>query len=161
MKLTLNKEFATRHLFVVVLMAGLGCWFGYDGFVGYPATPGDALYKSIEGSDAPVGYNLEAFKRQKIQTQYGFTVLAFLAALLVGGHLLSVSKFSFEFDDDGFVVGGKRHAYGEIKSVDRSLWEKKGIVTISGTGFSVRLDSWHHVGAKEFEAKIFEMKELA
>jgi len=154
MKLTLNKEFARRHLFVVVLMAGLGCWFGYDGFVGYPATDADVLYRSIEGSDAPVGYNLEAFKRQKIQTQYGFTVLAFLAALLVGGHLLAVSKFAFEFDDEGFVVNGKRRAYDEIKSVDRSQWEKKGIVKISGEGFSAKLDSWHHVGVKDFAAKI-------
>jgi len=161
MKLTLNKEFAMRHLFVAVLMAGLGCWFGYDGFVGYPATPADALYKSIEGSDAPIGFDLEAFKRQKIQTQYGFTVLAFLASLVVGGHLLSVSKFAFEFDDDGFVVDGKRHAYGEIENVDRSLWEKKGIVTVLGNGFSVKLDSWHHVGVKEFAAKVFDMKGLS
>lgn len=154
MKLTLNREFAKRHLFVAVLMAGMGCWFGYDGFVGYPSTDAAALYKQIEGSDAPEQFNLEAFKRQKIQTQYGFTFLCFLAAALVGGHLWLVSKFKFEFDDDGFVLDGKRHVYGDIKNVDRSLWEKKGIIGISGEGFAAKLDAWHHTGVKEFAAKI-------
>lgn len=154
MKLTLNKEFARRHLFVVVLMAGLGCWFGYDGFVGYPKTDAGDLYKVIEGENAPVGFNLEKFKDQKIKTQYGFTFLSLLAAAVVGVHLLQVSKFAFEFDDDGFVWGGKRYAYGDIKEVDRSQWAKKGIVTISGAGFKVKLDSWHQVGVKEFEAKL-------
>ena len=154
MKLTLNREFARRHLFVAVLMAGLGCWFGYDGFVGYPQTDAAVLYKTIEGSEAPTGFDLEAFKRQKIQTQYGFTVLALLAAAVIGGHLRLVSKFDFAFDDEGFDFRGRRHGYGEIKAVDRSLWEKKGIAVVSGDGFKVKLDAWHHVGVKEFMAKI-------
>lgn len=154
MKLKLNGEFAKRHLFVAVLMFGLGCWFGYDGFVKYPSTDAAVLYRSIEGSDAPAGTDLEAFKRQKTQTQYGFTVLALLAAALIGGHLWMVSKFDFSFDDEGFVFEGRRHAYGDIRTVDRAQWEKKGIVRISGEGFSVKLDAWHHAGVKEFAAKI-------
>ena len=154
MKLKLNGEFAKRHLFVAVLMFGLGCWFGYDGFVKYPSTDAAVLYRSIEGSDAPAGMDLEAFKRQKTQTQYGFTVLALLAAALIGGHLWMVSKFDFSFDDEGFVFEGRRHAYGDIRTVDRAQWEKKGIVRISGEGFSVKLDAWHHAGVKEFVAKI-------
>lgn len=154
MKLKLNGEFAKRHLFVAVLMAGLGCWFGYDGLVAYPSTEAAALYRSIEGSDAPEGFDLEAFKRQKTQTQYGFTVLSLLAAILVGGHLYRESKFSFEYDDDGFVVNGKRHAYADVTSVDIGKWEKKGIFVISGYGFKVKLDAWHHVGVKEFFAKL-------
>ena len=55
-RLKLNPEYARRHLFVTLLMVALGCWFGYDGFIGYPATPAAELYKSIEGSDAPEGH---------------------------------------------------------------------------------------------------------
>ena len=154
MKLTLNKEFAKRHLFVAVLMAGMGCWFGYDGFVKYPATDAAALYQSIEGREASPEVNLEAFKRQKTQTQYGFTFLAFLVAALVGGHLWKVSKFDFEFDDEGFTCQGQRHAFKDIKNVDRRLWDKKGIVFVDG----IKLDAWHHTGVKEFVAKLDALK---
>jgi len=146
MKLTVNKEYATRHLFVVLLMTGLCGWFGYDGFVRYPATPAAALYKSIEGSDAPTGYDLEAFKKQKTQTQYGFTILSGLAALIVGLRLLKSYRFDFEFDGEGFVCHGRRHAYSDVKNVDRSKWMSKGIIRIDG----ITLDSWHHVGVKDF-----------
>jgi len=149
MKLTLNKEYATRHLFVVALMTGLCCWFGYDGFVRYPATPAAELYESIEGSRPLPTCNLEAFKKQKTQTQYGFTVLSGLAALVVGLGLLKSYRFDFEFDDEGFVYQGKRHAYSDVKTVDRSKWATKGILKVDG----ITLDAWHHVGVKEFEAK--------
>ena len=148
--LKLNREFATRHVGVAILLFGLSCYFGYDGFVGYPSTPAADLYRSIEGSSAPEGFNLEAFKRQKIHTQYGFMALTFLAALIIGGHVWAISGFKFEFDDDGFVYCGKRTAYSEIKNVDRSHWDKKGILRVDG----IKLDAWHHAGVKEFEAHV-------
>lgn len=150
MKLTLNREFAMRHVGVALLMLGLSCWFGYDGFVRYPATPAAELYKTIEGSDAPAGFNLEAFKTQKTQTQYGFTFLTFLAAVIIGGHVWLISKFKFEYDDESYVFAGKRVAIKDIKSVDRSLWERKSIIKVDG----IKLDAWHHVGVKEFVEKL-------
>jgi len=150
MKLTLNREYAMRHLFVTLLMIGLGGWFGYDGFVRYPATPAAELYKSIEGSDAPEGFDLEAFKVQKTKTQYGFTILAFFVALVVGSRLHKSYAFDFSFDDEGFVYRGRRHTYDAVKKVDRSQWEKKGILVVDG----ITLDSWHHIGVKEFAEKL-------
>lgn len=155
MKLSLNKEYAKRHLFVTIVMAGLGCWFAYDGFIRYPHTPAAELYRSIEGSDAPETVNLEAFKAQKTQTQYGFTVLAFLAALVVGGRLLKSARFAFDFDDAGFTANGKRFTYADISRVDRAQWEKKGIIRLHlASGESLTLDAWHHTGVKDFAAKI-------
>ena len=153
-RLTLNREFATRHVGVALLMLGLSCWFGYDGFVRYPATPAADLYRSIEGSDAPAGFNLEAFKTQKTQTQYGFTFLTLLAAVVIGGHVWLLSKFRFEFDDESYVFCGKRVLIKDIKTVDRSKWEKKGIVKVDG----IKLDAWHHAGVKEFEELVRKAK---
>ena len=150
MKLTLNREFAIRHVGVALLMLGLSCWFGYDGFVRYPATPAAELYKSIEGSDAPEGFNLEAFKVQKTQTQYGFTFLTLLASLVIGGHVWLLSKFRFEYDDESYTFAGRRVAIKDIKSVDRSQWETKSIIRVDG----IKLDAWHHAGVKEFVAKL-------
>ena len=154
MKLKLNSEYAMRHLFVTLLMVGLCCWFGYDGFVRYPATPAAELYKSIEGSDAPDGFDLEAFKAQKTKAQYGFTFLTLFVALVVGSRLAKSARFQFEFDDEGYVYRGRRHAYADIKKVDRSKWEKKGIIKVNG----IELDSWHHLGVKEFVAKLDALK---
>ena len=149
-RLKLNPEYAKRHLFVTLLMVALGCWFGYDGFIGYPATPAAELYKSIEGSDAPEGFDLDAFKRQKIGTQYGFTILAFFAAAVVGSRLAKSKRFKFGYTDDCYVYHGRRHPLSSIKKIDRSKWEKKGIVKIDG----ITLDSWHHLGVKEFVEKV-------
>ena len=131
-------------------MIGLGGWFGYDGFIGYPATPAAELYKSIEGSDAPEGFDLGAFKKQKIGTQYGFTILAFFAAAVVGSRLMRNRRFKFGYTDDYYVYRGRRHPISSIKKIDRSQWEKKGIIRIDG----ITLDSWHHLGVNEFVEKL-------
>ena len=153
MKLKLNREYAMRHLFVTLLMLGLGGWFGYDGFVRYPATPAAELYKSIEGSDAPAGFNLEAFKAQKTKSQKGFAALALVAAVFVGSGLLTSLRFRFAFDDDGFTVGSERHGWNEIKSLDDAAWAKKGITRIMLERRTITLDAWHHTGVKEFHEK--------
>ena len=149
-RLRLNPEYAKRHLFVTLLMVGLGWWFGYDGFIGYPATPAAELYKSIEGSDAPEGFDLEAFKKQKIGTQYGFTILAFFAAAVVGSRLMRNRRFKFGYTDGFYVYHGRRHPISSIQKIDRSQWEKKGIIRIDG----ITLDSWHHLGVNEFVEKL-------
>lgn len=154
MKISLNKDYASRHLFVTVLMLGLGGWFGYDGLVTYPSTPARELYKSIEKADPPEGITdetLEAFKTQKTQTQYGFAVLALLAGAIVGLRLLKASKFDFSFDDEGFTYAGKRFTRADIATIDRSKWESKSIFSITTTdGTRITLDAWHHTGIKDF-----------
>ena len=155
MKLALNREYARRHLFVTVVMTALGLWFGYDGFVRYPATPAAELYCSIEGSDAHEGYDLEGFKRQKTQTQYGFTALSLLAALVVGLRLLGAARFKFEFDESGFTVSGRRYCDADIAAVDRRRWESKSILVLRlKDGAKVVLDAWHHTGVKDFAKRL-------
>ncbi len=151
-RLKLNPEFLVRHLAVCLVMLGMGCWFGYDGFIGYPRTPAAELYETIEKAKPQEGFQLEAFKRQKIQSQYGFTALCLLASALIGLHLASVASFRFEFDDTGFVWQGKRRNIADVKSVDRSQWKKKGVVKLLlSDGARVTLDAWHHLGVKDFE----------
>ena len=155
--LKLNREFMTRHVGVALLMLGLGGWFGYDGLVKYPETSAYDLYRSIEKSEPPAGIDLAAFKTQKTQTQLGFAAFALLAALLVGGHVAWLASFKFAFDDEGFVVGGngKRRAFADVKSIDWSKWEKKGIVRMD----FVTLDAWHHEGVKEVAAILKKVEE--
>ena len=158
MKLSLNKDYARRHLFVTVLMLGLGCWFGYDGLVTYPSTTAADLYRSIERADPPADMpaeRLEAFKKQKTQTQYGFAALALLAGVVVGLRLLKSAKFDFTFDETGFTTNGKRYTRGDIASVDRNRWESKSILVLKlKDGTVITLDAWHHLGVKDFAATV-------
>ena len=150
--LKINTEFLYRHLGVCLLMFGLGCWFGYDGFVRYPNTPAAELYEQIEKSKPPEGFALEAFKSQKIKSQYGFSALCLVASVLIGLHLASVACFRFDHDETSFVWNGKKYALSDVKSVDRSQWKKKGIVKLElADGVRVTLDAWHHLGVKDFE----------
>lgn len=156
MKLSLNKEYVRNHLFVTVLMAAMSAWFAYDGFVRYPSLEAAALYERIEGSAPGEGWtqaSLEAFKSQKIKTQYGFALLALLASAVVGLRLLKSARFSFDFDDAGFTVDGERHAYSDIKSIDDRDWEKKDIMRLDLGGRTVVLDGWHHKGVRDFREK--------
>ena len=149
-RLTLNREFAARHLGVALLMLGLSAWFGYDGLVRYPTTPAAALYRSIEGRDAPAGLDLDAFKRQKAQTQCGLSLLSLLAALVIAGHVGLLARFRLDYDDEGFVFRGVRRKFADVKVVDWSQWEKKGIVRADG----ITLDAWHHAGVRDVAARL-------
>ena len=136
--LRLNREFAFRHLGVAILFFGMGCWFGYDGYVAYPKHD-DAWFETRH-----------LRRDSAIRRQKEFMLLAFLASAAVGGHLWAVSRLRFSFDDDGFVFRGKRTAYGDVKTVDRSQWETKGIVRVDG----ITLDAWHHEGVREVERRL-------
>lgn len=158
MKIKLNKDYAVRHLFVTVLMAALGCWFAYDGVITYPSMTPSELYRSIEGSDAPAEWTsekLDAFKKQKTQTQYSFATLSLLAALIVGTRLFKASKFDFDFDETTFTYNGRKFTRDDIADVDRSKWEAKSIAVLKlKNAPSITLDAWHHVGVKEFVATL-------
>ena len=156
-KIELNREYAMRHLLAAAVFVALGCWFGYDGFVRSPAADAAALYESIEKAPPPADMSqakLDAFKAQKTKTQFVLAIVTLGAALLVALHLLSVAGFKFAFDDDGFVLRGKRFAWSDVKNVDESLWEKKSVLRISGDGWGATLDAWHHVGVKELRERL-------
>ncbi len=131
-RLTLNREFAVRHLGVALLMLGLSGWFAYDGYVAYPA------------------HDDEWFERQHLRResatrrQREFMVLALVAAVVIAGHVGAVARLDFSYDGDGFECGGVRRRFADVKSVDWTKWERKGIVKVDG----IVLDAWHHSGVR-------------
>ena len=157
-RLRLNPEYLRRHLFCVLVFLGLAGWFGYDGFVRYPATDAAVLFEAIEKvrpeAEMPPEA-LEAFKLQKIRTQYGFAFVTFAVALVVALRLGGSAAFDFAWDGESFVTGGRRYVYADIVSVDRRAWEKQGILGLQlKDGRRVRLDAWHHLGVDEFQEQL-------
>lgn len=150
MKLSLNKEFFIRHLAVTLLMAGMGCWFGYDGYVGYPSqTPRQLYMAAHENAEPESEAAAQKFYDSAIPRQKQFMAIAFLAALAIGGHLFAVSRLKVDFDGEGFTWKGHRFAWADVKKVDDSQWEKKGISRVILEPGTLVLDSWHHKGVKE------------
>lgn len=141
-KLRLNREFAVRHVGVALLMLGLSGWFAYDGYVAYPEHD-DAWFEQQH-----------LRKDNAIRRQREFMVLALLAAVVIAGHVGLVAKFDFSYDESGFSCGGVKRSFADVKSVDWSKWEKKGIVKVDG----IVLDAWHHVGVKDV-AEILKARE--
>ncbi len=156
MKLKVNREFLVRHLFAAGVFLVLGGWFGYDAFVKYPAMPAAELYTSIEGT-APEGKTeaqLESFKAQKMAMQRYFALIGIVAGLAVLLHLRGVTKLDFAFDEEGFTCDGVRRRYADIKEIDTTEWEKKGILRLKGENWRLALDGWHFSGVKEFYARL-------
>ena len=138
-KLTLNREFALRHLGVALLMLGLSGWFAYDGYVAYPEHDDEWFERQ------------HLRKENAIRRQREFMVLALIAAIVIAGHVGAVARLDFSYDEEGFVCGGVMRKFADVKSVDWSKWEKKGIVKVDG----IVLDAWHHVGVRDV-AKILK-----
>ncbi len=156
MKLSLNREYAVRHLGVAVLMAALCAWFVYDGAVAYPAmTDEDFKAKVLHGLDYE---NFPKKRQETTNRQFQFAALAGLAALIIAGGVWRVKRQTLEWDEDsmnGTLTGGKPLAFSDISELDKSKWEKKGIlVATAKDGRKVTLDAWHHAGVKELSAKL-------
>jgi len=156
MKLSLNREYAVRHLAVAALMAGLCTWFLYDGAVAYPAMP-DAEFKekvlhNLEYPDFP------AKRRDTTNRQFQFAAIAGLAAIVIAGGVWRAKRRTLEWDDDamtGTLTLSRPLPFSEVESVDRSAWDKKGILVVHAKdGRKVTLDAWHHAGVKELAAKL-------
>ncbi len=141
-RLKLNREYLVRHLGVALLMLGLSGWFAYDGYIAYPQ------------HDEAWFAQQHLRKENATARQREFALLALIAALVIGANLYKVSRFHFEYDEEGFVYRGKRTDFAAVKSVDRSKWEKKGIIKVDG----IVLDAWHFTGVDEVEKKLNETK---
>ena len=146
MKLKLNKEFAVRHLGVAVLMAALGGWFAYDGYVAYPATPAPELYANAHGGESAASpEQAEKYKASAIPRQKQFMAICWLFALYLAANVGFLARKSFYLD-------------GKITDVDDRDWAKKGILRFKVDGKKTVLDAWHHAGVKELVEKILAAK---
>jgi len=123
-------------------MAALGCWFAYDGYVAYPATPAAELYAGAHGGEKPQSEaQAEKFKAGAIPRQKQFMALAFGFAFCLAANVFLLWRKEYDLD-------------GAITDVDRRDWQKKGIIRFKVDGRKVTLDSWHHQGVKAIAEKL-------
>ena len=82
MKLTLNREYAVRHLGVSALFVGLAGWFLYDAVFVYPYLPADGAHHTT------------------VEFQYSFAALLATAAFCIAFRVWANRKRIVEWDDE-------------------------------------------------------------
>lgn len=147
MKLTLNREYALRHLGAAALFAGLAGWFLYDAVFVYPHLPADGAHHTT------------------VEFQYTFAALLAAAAAVVALRVWANRRRVVEWDDEkmwGPGTGNVETPFTDVAGVEDAQWARKGIIVlVTKDGRRIKLDAWHHAGVKALVAKALPARAAA
>ena len=97
-----------------------------------------------------------------ITTQFISAAISALAGLVLIFLVLLRWKTRISLDDEALTVTTfghtARHALADLKSVDDSQWEKRGILRLSFASCVVTLDAWHHAGVRPLAERLLPKK---
>ncbi len=150
-----------RYLMTLVTL-GMGAWFLYDGFIGYPGV-NQKIVTTTEQRDAALaaGNADEAAKLSKeltdlgkihsdtdllVQRVLGFGLIP--SAFVFLGFILHRSRGQYRLENDTLHAPGHPPvALDHVISIDNRLWERKGIATLEyknadGTTGQLKLDDF-------------------
>ena len=140
MKISLNREYAIRHLGVAILFFGLSLWFLYDAVFVYPNRPPDGTHHTT------------------VEFQYTSAALLALVAFVVAFRVFLSWRATLTWDDEqmtGSLTGGAPLKFADIDHLAVGKWEPKQILVVHAKdGRHVTLDAWHHAGARELAEKL-------
>ncbi len=140
MKISLNKEYAFRHLGVAALFFGLALWFLYDAIFVYPTKIADGTHHTT------------------VEFQYSAAAALGLFAFVVAFRVFLNWRATLTWDDEqmtGTLTCGVPLRFDDIDHLDAEKWEPKQILVVHAKdGRRVTLDAWHHAGARELAEKL-------
>jgi len=151
-----SREYRFKRLIIVAMLVGMGAWFGYDGFIGWPKE--NQQIKDIEGSIEPARREIERTtdpERRRSETAKVVELEAKLGKLQKHSESdLGLQRIlCYTLPPLGFVVLGwslyrsrgsyrlsnkTLHAPGHppvpldaIRSIDKTDWDRKGIAHVN------------------------------
>jgi len=140
MKISLNKEYAIRHLGVAALFTGLSLWFLYDAIFVYPNQVADGTHHTT------------------VEFQYSAAAVLAIFAFVVAFRVFLNWRATLAWDDEqmtGTLTCNAPLRFADIDRLDVGKWEPKQILVVHAKdGRRVTLDAWHHVGANELAEKL-------
>jgi hypothetical protein len=171
----ISKEWKQRMLLMTAIVAGAGCWFMYDGLVGYPKNNvRAAVYLPLRdslGRDTPdleKAWEDEArargwsdtppkkmYSAGDIQTQIVIASLALLGAGLCARHYFASLKTTTRLEDGKILLpDGRIIPLDKVRAVSRKRWKNKGIADLvyeAGPGRmkKILLDDYKYIGAEQ------------
>ena len=140
MKISLNKEYALRHLGVAALFTGLSLYFLYDAIFVYPYLPADGAHHTT------------------VEFQYSAAAALAIFAIVVAFRVFLNWRATLTWDDEqmcGTLTCNAPLRFDDIDHLDSAKWEpKQRLVVHAKDGRHVTLDAWHHAGARELAEKL-------
>ena len=140
MKISLNKEYAIRHLGVAALFTGLSLWFLYDAIFVYPNQVADGTHHTT------------------VEFQYSAAAALAIFAFVVAFRVFLNWRATLAWDDEqmtGTLTLGVPLKFADIDHLDVGKWDPKQILVVyAKDGRRVTLDAWHHAGARELAEKL-------
>jgi hypothetical protein len=132
---------------IFAVMLGMGLWFGYDGFRGYPehnkkvdeleARRTTALNRGDKDEETRILAEMNEIGKRKSDKDIFFQKLLFFTlpplaiALIVRWLWISRGAYRLTADNVLHVPGHPPVPVDSITEIDRRLWDRKGIVLIS------------------------------
>ena len=145
--ISLNREFAFRHLGVAILFAGLSLYFLYDAVFVYPNLPPDGPHHTT------------------VEFQYTSAALLMAIAAIVAAGVLRTWRATLSWTEqamEGNLVGNRPASFADVESLDTRRWRSKGILAVKfKDGRRLVLDTWHHAGARELAERLLADHEPA
>lgn len=171
----ISKEWKQRMLLMMVVIAGAGCWFLYDGLLGYPQNNVRAkVYLPLRdklGRDSPElekawaqetkarGWSDTAPKKiysaGDMRTQILIAVVALLGAgLCARNYFVSLRTTTRLEGGVIFLPNGRQIPIDKVRGISMKRWKNKGIADLvyeAGPGSLKKfvLDDYKYVGAEE------------
>lgn len=171
----ISKEWKQRMLLMTLIVAGAGCWFLYDGLVGYPNNNvRAAVYLPLRdklGKDTPElekawaeetkarGWSDSAPKKiydtSAIRTQIFIAIAALIGAGLCARHFFASLKTTTRFEDGKILLpDGRVILLSKVRAVSRKRWKNKGIADLvyeekPGRMKRFILDDYKYIGAEQ------------
>jgi len=178
-----SKEWKRRILLMALFAAGAGCWFLYDGAIGYPKNNVRAevylpLKEKYEDDPRELKKQWAEIVREKgwhpsepkkiygegdIMVQYIIAVVCFLLAVGVVGNFFWSLPRGLRLEGDELILpSGKVIDIHTIRHIDKRPWERKGIAkgryeSAAGRQRWFKLDDYKYVGTAEI-LEVIEQK---
>ncbi len=150
LEMTIQAEFQTNYLYRYLIMAlvclGGAAWFGYDGFIGYPAKlPAAEAYEELTKIEDPVKRETDWTRlveqngwetpsktsekiRAEIQGQFVYMVVGLLAGIPAVLYFFSCRGSWIESTEAGLTTSwGQDVDFEKVTELDKRKWAKKGI----------------------------------
>lgn len=176
----ISKEWKQRMLLLILMCAGMGGWFLYDGLIAYPknnvraaayfALRDDLGEKSSELEPAWLALARERgwsesppkkiYSPDSLRTQLWLGLAALGVAAGIAAHYFRSLSLTTRLEDGKiFLPDGKKISLEQIRGVSKKRWKNKGIADLvyePAPGRSARfiLDDYKFIGAAEILAEV-------